>query len=177
MTTTASTPTAPTAATSTPGTPANPAKGNLRGQTTLAAEIDRWQTLASNLAPQISQMPGLQDQFTQFQTLLAAAIAVRSQINTLQADTANAFTQRNQLLLDGGDLFSRLSLALRAVHGPASPRLKAYGLKPRQPTGRPRKTATPPPVTPPPPTVEVATVHPPATTAPTASTAPLHPGE
>ena len=147
--------------------PANPAKGNLRGQTTLAAEIDRWQTLANNLAPQIGQMPGLQGQFTQFQTLLAAAIAARNQITMLQANTANAFTERNQLLLDGGDLFSRLTLALQAVHGPESPRLREYGLKPRQRTGRPRKTATPPPATTPPPTVEVLTAHLPTTAAPT----------
>ncbi len=157
MTATESTSTPPS---DTPATPANPAKGNLRGQTTLAAEIDRWQKLATKLAAQIGQMPGLQDQLTQFQTLLAGAIAVRNQINTLHADMATAFTQRNQLLLDGGDLFSRLSLALQSVHGPTSPRLREYGLKPRRPLGRPRKTVTPPPGTTPPPTVEVAATHP-----------------
>jgi hypothetical protein len=130
--------------------PANPAKGNLRGQTTLAAEIDRWLALADNLAPQVDQLPGLKEPFTRFQALLAAAVAVRNQINILKAATATAFTERNQLLQDGGDLFSRLSLALQAVHGPESPRLREYGLKPRRRIGRPRKVATPPPTSPPP---------------------------
>jgi hypothetical protein len=53
MTATASTPNPPT---DTPVPPANPAKGNLRGQTTLAAEIDRWQALASNLASRIRDL-------------------------------------------------------------------------------------------------------------------------
>jgi hypothetical protein len=132
-----------------------PTKGKLRGQTTLAAEIDRWQALANKLASEINQLPGLQGQLTQFQTLLAGAVALRNQINTLQADTAAAFTQRNQIVLDGGSLFSRLSLALQSVHGPTSPRLKEFGLKPRRPAGRPGKSATPPP------TVEVTTAHPP----------------
>jgi hypothetical protein len=140
MSTTANTPSVP------PTPPVNPAKGNLRGQTTLAAEIDRWQALAKNLAPQINQMPVLQQEFTQFQALLAEALAVRNQLNTLQADLAAAFVERNQTLLDGGDLFSRLSLALQAAHGPTSPQLRAYGLKPRRRTGRPRKTVTPPTV-------------------------------
>ncbi len=155
MSTTASNPSVP------PTPPVNPAQGKLRGQTTLAAEIDRWQALASNLASQIHQLPGLQDQLTQFQTLLAAAIATRNQINTLQADRATAFTQRNQFLLDGGNLFSRLSLALQSVHGPTSPRLKEFGLKPRRPVGPPAKTATSPPP------VEVSTPHSPVPAAPT----------
>lgn len=159
MSTTAATPTV------NPVTPpANPAKGNLRGQTTLVAEIGRWQALANNLAPQIGQTPALQEPFAQFQTALTAAVAVRNQINMLQAAVTDAFTQRNQLLVDGGSLFSRLSLGLQSIHGPESPRLKEFGLKPRRRTGRPRKT--PPPPTTPLPTVEVTTHPLPATAAP-----------
>jgi hypothetical protein len=158
--TTPSTPSAPP--------PVNPTKGPLRGQTTLAAEIDRWQTLADNLTPQIDQMPGLKEPLAQFQTLLAAAKAVRNQLHTLRADTDSAITQRNQLLVDGGDLFARLALGLQAAHGPRSPRLREYGLKPRKPRpGRPRKT--------PPPAVEVTAVHPP-TPQPNASPATTVPG-
>ena len=39
--------------------PTNPAQGNQRGQTTLAAELDRWQTLADRLATQVDEMPWL----------------------------------------------------------------------------------------------------------------------
>jgi hypothetical protein len=135
-------------------TPVNPAKGNKRGQTTLAAEIDRWQALADNLAPQVDQGPGLQEPFAQFQALLAAAKAARNQLNMLRAAADTALTQRNQLLADGGALFSRLSLGLQSIHGPRNPRLREFGLKPRPvPTGRPRKTPTPTP----PPATEVTT--------------------
>ncbi|HZF13711.1 MAG TPA: hypothetical protein VFE33_33375 [Thermoanaerobaculia bacterium] len=140
----------------TPPPPVNPAKGNKRGQTTLAAEIDRWQAMANNLAPQIDQLPGLKEPFAEFQTLLTQAKDLRNQLNTLRAGVDNALTQRNQLLVNGGDLFSRLSLGLQSVHGPRSPLLREFGLKPRKPrSGRPRTT-------PPPPAVEVAS-HTPST--------------
>ncbi|HEV7518050.1 MAG TPA: hypothetical protein VGR07_17260, partial [Thermoanaerobaculia bacterium] len=110
------------------------------------AEIDRWQTLVDNLTPQVDQMPGLKDPLARFQALLATAKAIRNQIHMLRADTDSALTQRNQVLVDGGDLFGRLALGLQSVHGPRSPRLREFGLKPRKlRTGRPRKT-TPPPV-------------------------------
>ncbi|MEA2692063.1 MAG: hypothetical protein QOJ16_1450 [Acidobacteriota bacterium] len=137
--------------------PVNPAKGNQRGQTTLAAEIDRWQALSDNLAPQVDQMPGLKEQFTQFQAMLTEAKAVRNQLLATRAAAATALARRKELLVDGGDLFSRLSLGLQSVHGPRSPRLHEFGLKPRRlRTGRPRKTTTPPPP------VEVTTGHTPA---------------
>lgn len=121
--------------------PVNAAKGPLRGQTTLAAEIDRWQTLVDNLTPQIDQAPGLKEPLAQFQTLLAAAKAIRNQLNMMRADKDAALAERNQMLLDGGDLFSRLTLGLQSIHGPGSPKLREFGLKPRRPrTGRPRKT-------------------------------------
>jgi hypothetical protein len=147
--------------------PVNPTKGNKRGQTTLAAEIDRWQALADNLAPQVDQAPGLQEPFAQFQALLAAAKAARNQLNMLRAAADTALTQRNQLLADGGALFSRLSLGLQSIHGPRNPRLREFGLKPRPvPTGRPRKTPTPAPTPAPPPATEVtATPAPPALSA------------
>jgi hypothetical protein len=152
--------------------PVNPAKGAQRGQTTLAAEIDRWQTLADNLAPQIDQMPGLAAPFAQFQTLLASAKGVRNQLNTLRADTDSALTQRDQLLVDGGALFSRLTLGLQSIHGPQSPRLREFGLKPRKVRARTRPTPTPPPPTPEATEAPVVTTaHPPAPPALPATTA------
>ena len=157
---------ASTVPSTTPSAPVNPAKGSQRGQTTLAAEIDRWQALADNLAPQIDQMPGLKEPFAQFQILLAEAKAVRNQLNTLRAGTATALTQRDLLVVDGGALFTRLSLGLQSFHGPRNPHLRAFGLKPKKkPTGRPRTNPIPTPA------VEVAPVHPPAP-APKAPAAP-----
>jgi hypothetical protein len=123
--------------------PANPAKGNLQGQTTLAAKIDRWQTLSTNLAPQIDQLPQFKDQFAQFQGVLSQALALHSQLKLLQGSTDDAMQQRDALFTQGDDLFTRLRHALKAVHGPQSGRLRSFGFKPEK-TGRPRKTAPPP---------------------------------
>src|SRR4051812_27740720 len=91
-----------------PNPPANPAKGNQRGQTTLAAEIRRWEALSESRAPQVDQVPGLKEPFDQFQALLAEAKSLRTQLNAFQAGASTAMTRREQVLLDGGDLFSRL---------------------------------------------------------------------
>jgi len=153
--------------------PANPAKGNQRGQTTLAAEINRWDALAESLAPQVDQMPAIKEPFEQFQALLTEAKSLRKQLNGLQASASTAMTRREQVLLDGGDLFSRLHHALQFVHGPRNPQLKQFGLKPRR-TRKPRRTTTPtPPITPAPPPVEVGTGHAPAAEPVTAAKASL----
>ncbi len=130
-----------------PNVPAHPAKGNLQGQTTLAAKVDRWTGLNNNLVPLIDQMPQFKDQITQFQGLLAQTQALRDQINTLKGQGEEALKQRDALFVQGDDLFTRLGLALRAVHGPESSRLRAFGLKPRKKSGRPKKK-TPVPVPP-----------------------------
>jgi hypothetical protein len=136
-----------TTATPVPQPPANPAKGKNRGQKTLAAKIDRWKRLGTNLALHIDQLPLFKDQFTQFQTMLAEAQALASQLDVSRADNADLMARRNEMLSGGEDLFARLSLALRAVHGPQSGRLHEFGLKPNRP-GRPRKKKTPPVVPP-----------------------------
>jgi len=165
MSTTGSTETTPSV-TPSGNPPANPAKGNQRGQTTLAAEINRWEALAESLAPQVDQVAGIKEPFEQFQALLAEAKSLRKQLNGLQASASTAMTRREQVLLDGGDLFSRLHHALQFVHGPRNPQLKEFGLKPLR-TRKPRRATLPattptPPITPAPPPVEVGTGHAPA---------------
>jgi len=134
-----------------PNVPAHPAKGNLQGQTTLAAKVDRWTGLNNNLVPLIDQMPQFKDQITQFQSVLTQTQALRDQLNILKGQGEDAVKQRDALFAAGDDLFTRLGLALRAVHGPESSRLRAFGLKPRKKAGGRPKKKTPVPV---PPTVE-----------------------
>jgi hypothetical protein len=128
--------------------PINPAKGNLQGQTTLAAKIDRWRGLNNNLAPQMDQLPQFKEAFAQFQSLLSQAQALRDRMKIIQGDANEAIQQRDAIFAAGDELFSRLSHALKAVHGPQSGRLKDFGLKPLK-TGRPKKkTQTDPPPAP-----------------------------
>ncbi|HZF08602.1 MAG TPA: hypothetical protein VFE33_07425 [Thermoanaerobaculia bacterium] len=158
MSTTGSTETTPSV-TPSGNPPANPAKGNQRGQTTLAAEINRWEALAESLAPQVDQVAGIKEPFEQFQALLAEAKSLRKQLNGLQASASTAMTRREQVLLDGGDLFSRLHHALQFVHGPRSPQLKEFGLKPLRARKARRTTPAMPATNPAPPPVEVGTGH------------------
>jgi len=127
----------------TPKVPANPARGNQRGQTTFAAKIDRWRALNNNLAPQIDLLPQFKEAFAQFQSFLSQAQALRDRLKIVQGDAAEIFQQRDVVFAAGDELFTRLSHALKAVHGPESGRLKDFGLKPRKP-GRPRKNKTAP---------------------------------
>lgn len=132
-----------------PQPPKNPAKGANRGQTTLAAKIDKMQTLVDNLAPKIDAFPGLQSQFAQLQGMLASAKALRNRLKTLAADSADAISQRNQMIAESESLFQRVQLGLQSVHGPKSDRLREFGLKPRgSRTGRPKgqNPDTPPPL-------------------------------
>jgi|SRR4051812_265586 hypothetical protein len=140
----------------TPKVPANPAKGNLQGQTTLAAKIDRWRGLNNNLEPQIDQLPQFKEQFVQFQSVLSQAQALRDHMKIIKGDGDEAVQQRNALFVQGDELFTRLSHALKAVHGPQSGRLRDFGIKPRK-IGRPRKKAQP---TTPVPAPEVSTAPP-----------------
>ena len=133
----------------------NPAKGNLQGQTTLAAKTDRWRSLNNNLAPHMDQLPLFKEQFAQFQDMLARAQALRDRLMVIKADADEAVKQRNALFVEGDDLFTRLGHALRAVHGPESGRLREFGLKPRK-LGRPKKQAEQPTPAPEASTVAVA---------------------
>jgi len=127
--------------TPTPSGPGKPAKGRDRGQRTLAAKIGRWQRLGNNLAQHIDQLPLFKDQFTQFQAMLAEAQSLVSQLDVVRANIDDLMTRRNQMLSGGEDLFNRLSLALRAIHGPTAARLREFGLKPRR-SGRSKKATS-----------------------------------
>ena len=124
--------------------PAHPAKGNLRGQTTLAAKIDRWENMSDNLEAQIADFPQLKDFQVAFQQVLEEAKALRAQMKAIEAAALLATNRRNQLISAGDALFSRLSHGLRSVLGPRSEDLVRYGLK-RGKSGPKGKTAQPAP--------------------------------
>ena len=81
--------------------------------------------------------------------------ALRAQQKILRGTYEDTFKQRDALFAEGDVLFSRLSLALRAIHGSDSSQLRHFGLKPKKGAGgRPRKQPVP---TPPPPQPEIHT--------------------
>src|SRR5436309_7346698 len=100
--------------------PANPAKDALRGQTTLAAKVDRWQNMSNNVALQLDAFPQLKDFHTQLQQTIAEARALGSQLKALDADSLTAVARRKQLIATGNDLFSRLGHGLKSAPAPDS---------------------------------------------------------
>src|SRR5262249_38698161 len=124
-------------------------KGNLQGQTTLAAKIVRWQTLINNYEPHSDTLPHLKEALARLEQVLARARELRERQQVLKADVGDNVVQRNSLLTEGDDLFTRLTLGLQSLHGPKSERLREFGLKPRRNPGRPAKAApSPAPETP-----------------------------
>ena len=119
---------------------ANPAKGNLQGQTTLAAKIDRWQHMSNNVQAQIENFPQLKEFQAKFQQILTEANALRSEMMVIEASALNATSRRNALIQAGDDLFSRLNHGLRSALGPKSEHLVQYGLR-RGKAGRKSKAA------------------------------------
>ncbi|HZF12456.1 MAG TPA: hypothetical protein VFE33_27010 [Thermoanaerobaculia bacterium] len=136
--------------------PANPAKGNLQGQTTLAAKIDRWQNMNDHVQAQLAAFPQLKDFQVEFQQIIDEAKALRLQMKDIEAESLSATSRRNDLIVTGDDLFSRLNHGLRSALGPKSELLVRYGLK-RGKVGRKAKAAQPAPTPgpPAPPPVEV----------------------
>ncbi|HZF08286.1 MAG TPA: hypothetical protein VFE33_05805 [Thermoanaerobaculia bacterium] len=130
--------------------PANPAKGNLQGQTTLAAKIDRWQNMNNNVKAHLDVFPQLKDFQAEFQQVIDEAQALRLQMKALTADSLSATTRRNTLIGAGDELFSRLSHGLKSALGPKSERLGQYGVKRGKSGPKVSVQPTPGPVTPPP---------------------------
>ncbi|HZF07783.1 MAG TPA: hypothetical protein VFE33_03245 [Thermoanaerobaculia bacterium] len=122
--------------------PAHPTKGNLRGQTTLAAKIDRWETMSNNVQAELAALPQLKDFQVEFQQIIDEAKALRTQMKNIEADALLATARRNELISAGDALFSRLNHGLRSVLGPKNEGLARYGLK-RGKTGPKGKTAQP----------------------------------
>jgi len=106
----------------------------------LTAKIVRWLALSNSLALQLDQLPPqFQELFTHFQSLLGDAQVLSERLTVLQAETDTSLCQGDTMISAGDDIFNRLSLALRAVHGPESPRLREFGLKPQAKRGRKKK--------------------------------------
>ncbi|HZF13274.1 MAG TPA: hypothetical protein VFE33_31170 [Thermoanaerobaculia bacterium] len=122
--------------------PAQPAKGSLRGQTTLAAKIDRWENMSDNVKVELDAFPQLKDFQAQFQQVIDEAKALRTQLKNIEADGLSVTTRRDELFSTGDALFSRLSHGLKSALGPHSEGLVQYGVK-RGKAGRKPKTGEP----------------------------------
>jgi len=135
-----------------PKSPVNAAKGNLQGQTTLAAKIDRWQHMNTNVQAQLQEFPQLKDFQAKFQQIIADANALRSEMMVIEASALDATVRRNALIRAGDDLFSRLGHGLKSALGSKSALLAKYGLKRGKPgpKAKPGQPTPPPDSTPPP---------------------------
>jgi hypothetical protein len=100
----------------------------------------RWKVMTVNLQPQLDKLPQLTGQYTQLAKMTADADVLETRQAQLTADLQEVNRQRRDLLKSGEDLRNRIGAALRAEHGFTSERLLEFGLKPRRPRGRAKKT-------------------------------------
>jgi hypothetical protein len=73
------------------------------------------------------------------------SLALEGQIGILQGSLGEALERLDQVAAEGEELRGRLTAALQAEFGFDSSRLHYFGLKPRRPRGRRKKTAQLPP--------------------------------
>src|SRR4051812_36340480 len=76
-----------------------------------------WQVLHDNLTPRLTDMPQVTGDHSTLATVLGEARDLQNQQEAATAALRNLNQKRREILSRGGDVSSRLSLALRSVLG------------------------------------------------------------
>jgi hypothetical protein len=115
-----------------------------RPRTALGRKRVRWEGITGNLAAELDQFPHLKGHFDLLMGKIQESLALEGQIGILQGSLGEALERLDQVAAEGEELRGRLTAALQAEFGFDSSRLHYFGLKPRRPRGRRKKTAQPP---------------------------------
>jgi DNA repair exonuclease SbcCD ATPase subunit len=111
-------------------------------ETTRSGKLGEWQRLKAALQESQTELPELELQMTQFETLVGqAADLFRSQAG-LVASKQEASQQLTGVMLECQRLATVLRFSLKQHYGPRSERLTAFGLPPFR--GRTPKPSPPP---------------------------------
>ena len=112
-----------------------------RPRTALGRKRVRWEGITGNLAAELDQFPHLKGHFDGLMGKIQESLALEGQIGILQGSLGEALERLDQVAAEGEELRGRLTAALQAEFGFDSSRLHYFGLKPRRPRGRRKKTA------------------------------------
>jgi hypothetical protein len=115
-----------------------------RPRTALGRKRVRWEGITGNLAAELDQFPHLKGHFDGLMGKIQESLALEGQIGILQGSLGEALERLDRVAAEGEELRGRLTAALQAEFGFDSSRLHYFGLKPRRPRGRHKKTAQPP---------------------------------
>jgi septal ring factor EnvC (AmiA/AmiB activator) len=111
-----------------------------RPGTAIYRKLARWEGILGNLGKRLEDIPHLKTQHEALRQRREECLALDREIRSLQGRLYDAQERLDQVAAEGEQLRGRLSAALQAEFGFESPRLQEFGLKPRRPRGRRKKT-------------------------------------
>ena len=133
---------------------AMPASGNERAregserrrtmrETTYSGQLGSWQRLKAALQVNQAELPHLEAQMTQFETLVSQAEDIFQSQAALVASKQEASQQLAKLVSDCQRLATVLRFSLKQFYGPSTEKLAEFGIQPFR--GRKKLTPAPPP--------------------------------
>ena len=120
-------------------------------ETTRSGKLGEWQRLKSALQVNQADLPELENQMTQFETLLGQTEDLFQSQAAFAASKQQASQQLTSLVLECQRLATVLRFSLKQHYGPGAEKLTEFGIQPFR--GRTKKPEPPPP--PPAETVEL----------------------
>jgi hypothetical protein len=114
-------------------------------ETTRSGKLGEWQRLKSALQVNQADLPELENQMTQFETLLGQAEDLFQSQAAFAASKQDASQQLTGLMTECQRLATVLRFSLKQHYGPGSEKLTEFGLQPFR--GRKPKPSPPPPPT------------------------------
>ena len=110
---------------------------------TLGARISRWNTLVTNLEPDLPDMEHLAGDVAQLKEILRKSREFEAQQDALRSQAQGTTATRKDLAVEGDRLRRRIGASLQWKHGFGSETLLKFGFRPRRQPVRAKKRATP----------------------------------
>lgn len=110
---------------------------------TLVARISRWETLVTNLEPDLPDMPHLAADISQLKEILLKSREFEAHQDLLRSQAQETTATRKNLATEGDRLRRRIGASLQWKHGFGSETLLKFGFRPRRQPVRAKKRETP----------------------------------
>ncbi len=109
----------------------------------LVARISRWDTLVTNLEPDLTDMQHLSADFAQLKEILLKSREFEAHQELLRSQSQGNTAERQSLAQEGDRLRRRIGASLQWKHGFGSENLLKFGFRPRRQPARSKKQAKP----------------------------------